>query len=98
MSTATPPTYPPGQTVRIWASDLTHLDNGPITSDATVTFELVDLAGNVLPGGGTGVNINDDWYLDFATPATPGPYRVLATATVDGDTWKGAYRFNVGAH
>jgi hypothetical protein len=98
MSNITPKTYYPGETIRVWASDLTHLDHGPITSGATVTFAVVDLAGNTQAGGGEGTASNDDWYIDITTPATPGQYRVLVTAVAHGDTWKGALPFAVGAH
>lgn len=98
MSIATPKTYFPGETVRVWVGDLTHLDDGPITTAATVTFAITDLAGTVQSGGGSGIALNDDWFIDFTTPLMPGQYRILATATYDGDTWKGALPFNVVAH
>jgi hypothetical protein len=93
---ATPPTYFPGETIRCWASDLLHLDDGPITSGATVTFVLTDLAGTEEAGGGAGTASNDDWYIDVTMPTTPGSYFMKGTAVVDGVTWKGKMPFNVG--
>lgn len=93
--TVTPPTYFPGETIRFWASDLTHLDHGAITSGADVDFEVTDLAGTEIDTG-TGVSSNDDWYLDVTMPATPGAYVLKATATVDGVVWKDKLPFSVG--
>lgn len=93
----TPPSYFPGETIRFWARDLTHIDDGPITSGAAVDFVVTDLAGTELDSG-PGVPSNDDWYLDVTIPATPGQYLIKATATVDDVVWKGRLPFNVTVH
>lgn len=96
--TATPVSYFPGESARIFLSDLTHITDGPITTGATVTFVITDLDGDVETGGGTAAATNDDWLLDFDTPSTPGQYRILATAVYSGKTGKWVLPFNVVAH
>lgn len=97
--TATPPTYFPGVSIYVVASDFAHRVSGPITSGATVTFVIVDLDGVEQDGlGGTATATNDDWGIEFDTPASSGQYKALATAVYDGSTWKGEWFFNVQAH
>jgi hypothetical protein len=88
MSTPTK-RYIVGESIRVWASDLDHLDNGPVTSGATVSYEIKDRAGTVVASGTTELVTNDDWYFDVTIPANPGNYTISATAVSDGATWKG---------
>lgn len=80
MTIATPPTYYPGMTVRVTLTDLTHISDGTVTSadDASVSFEVQDLAGTV-DYTGAGTAVGDDWHLDFPAPSTPGAYKVVAS-------------------
>lgn len=89
MSSVPPKSYFPGETIRVWASDLTHLDHGPITEGATVTISIVDKAGDETGISGTAVATNDDWSVDLTMPGEPGNYRLVATAVAEGATWKG---------
>lgn len=93
-------TYYPGETIRVWATDLTHLDDGAITENATVTFAIVDRSGNELTGLGEGEGVpeNDDWHIDLTMPEQPGQYRIQATAVYEGDVWKGLANITIRKH
>jgi hypothetical protein len=83
-----------GETVRITARDLTHADDGPVTSGATVTHAIYDNAG-ALVDSVTATASGDDWYGDLAAPDTAGLYTVKSTATKSGATWKGRTELEV---
>lgn len=87
----------PGETIRITAADLTHVDSGPVTTGAMVTIAVYDadgvISGDVVNGSVTG----DDWSADVAAPATAGEYTVKITATKSGATWKGKEPLSVKA-
>ena len=74
-----------GETVRVTAADLTHSDDGAVTSAATVTVTLFDPAGDEVDEQ-VATNEGDDWYVDLAAPATPGQYTVKVNADVTGAT------------
>lgn len=76
-----------GSTVRITAADLTHSDDGPVTSGATVTVTLYDSAGEQVSTGAATVS-GDDWFVDVASPDDPGIYVVKVSADVDGAVWR----------
>jgi len=100
MSSATPITYPSGQTIRWRASDMTILDDNDervpvLTGDAVMTFAITELDGTVLSSG-AGVAANDDWHWDADTPLVSGTYWIEVRVT-DPANWKGRDRFNVEA-
>lgn len=101
MTIATPTTYPAGTTVRFWAKDLMKLGASatpaPVTTGATVTFQIANLNNEAIGGAATGLVTQDDWYADMNVPDDPGPYMVKVTITVDAIVWKGSDRFDVSA-
>jgi hypothetical protein len=76
-----------GETVRITAADLTHSDDGPITSGATVTVALYDAADTLLDSDTASADGND-WSFDLPSPDDPGIYVVKVTADVGGVVWR----------
>jgi hypothetical protein len=76
-----------GSTVRITAADLTHTSDGPITSGATVTVALYDMADTLLDSD-TATADGNDWSYDLASPDDPGIYVVKVTADVGGVVWR----------
>jgi hypothetical protein len=76
-----------GSTVRITAADLTHSDDGPITSGATVTVALYDAADTLLDSD-TATADGNDWSYDLVSPDDPGIYVVKVTADVSGVVWR----------
>lgn len=76
-----------GETVRVTARDLTHLDSGPVLSGATVTIAVYDRTDTQVSTA-TGTASGDDWYADVAAPATAGEYTIKVTAVKSGATWK----------
>ena len=100
MSIATPPSYFPEMSITLSLSDLLKRVDGeetPVLTDsgAVVTFEVTDLAGTVQGLPGTGEATDDDWYLTVNTPATPGPYKIKVTVTLDTIIGKFVDRFDV---
>jgi hypothetical protein len=76
-----------GETVRITAADLTHSDDGPVTSGATVTVALYDAADTLLDSD-TASASGSDWSFDLPSPDDPGIYIVKVTADVGGVVWR----------
>jgi hypothetical protein len=76
-----------GSTVRITAADLTHTSDGHITSGATVTVALYDMADTLLDSN-TATADGNDWSYDLASPDDPGIYMVKVTADVGGVVWR----------
>jgi hypothetical protein len=78
-----------GDTVRVYAKQLTDIDDGPITSGAIVTIERFNPDGSF---GETGIVSNDDndWFANFLMPeAVPGTHTVRLEAGYNGNVWKG---------
>jgi len=101
MSSATPVTYPGGQTVRFYAKDITLYDATdiahPVTSGgATVAFAITNLDGATISSG-SGTPVTDDWHWDANVPVTSGQYFIVVTITAGAVVWKGRDRFNVEA-
>jgi hypothetical protein len=79
-------TVEPGDTFRITAKDVTHIDTGPVTTGLTGTATIKSAAGTTVDGPDNLVNSGDDWYADFPAPATVGTYTIVVTMTVGGAT------------
>lgn len=76
-----------GSTVRITAADLTHSDDGPVTTGATVTVKVYTAAGVELSSN-TATATGNDWSYDLPSPVTAGIYTAKITADVDGVIWR----------
>ena len=101
MSTATPVTYPGGQTVRFYAKDITLHDANDVaqpveSGDAVVAFAITNLDGTTISSG-NGTAVTDDWHWDANVPDATGQYFIAVTVTAGAVVWKGRDRFNVEA-
>ena len=76
-----------GSTVRITAADLTHSEDGAVTTGATVAVALYDAADTLLSTNNATATGND-WSYDLPSPDDPGIYTVKVTADKDGTIWR----------
>ncbi len=89
--------WQPGETKPVCVFDLRDGAGNPITSGATVTFEVLNTLGVVVVGplagesGGT-----DDWCVSLTAPATVGTYTLRATVTAGAVTEVSEDTFVVG--
>jgi hypothetical protein len=83
------------ETYRISAEDLTHSDDGPVVSGATVTITLYNPDGTVNGSPHTATADGDDWSYDLTMPATPGQYTVRIDATKDSANAKDKFLVTV---
>ena len=82
-------TYYPGETMRLMARDLEHVDEGIVTADATVTVTVLNPDGTTYAEETAQTDgIGNDWYVDLAAPATVGVYAVQIVATKGAATAK----------
>lgn len=67
----------PGDTVRIYARDVTNLDTGAVTSGLTGTVQLVNHTTEANVGAASPITLHsgDDWYVDVTMPVASGVYR-----------------------
>jgi hypothetical protein len=77
-----------GQTVRVYARDLSDIDTGPVITGATVVIERYNPDGSLGESGSVS-NTGDDWYTNFLMPDLPGTHVVKLSASSGGKTWKG---------
>jgi hypothetical protein len=83
------------ETYRISAEDLTHSDDGPVVSGATVTITLYNPDGTVNGSPHTATADGDDWSYDLTMPATPGQYTVKIDAVKDSANAKDKFLVTV---
>lgn len=76
----------PGDTVRIYARDVTNLDTGAVTSGLTGTVQLVNhnTEANVGTPSTITLHSGDDWYVDMTMPLDAGVYRAEIAITQGG--------------
>ncbi len=89
--------WQPGETKPVCVFDLRDGSGNPITSGATVTFEVLNTLGVVVVGPLTGESGGtDDWCVSLTAPATDGTYTLRATVVVGAVTEVSEEVFIVG--
>ena len=72
-------------TIRVYLRDVTHIDDGAVTSGLGGTVEIQDWADPETVADSEPIvsHSDDDWYVDFTAPAN-GHYRIVAEFTAGG--------------
>jgi len=73
-----------GDMVRATARNVHHDLLGAVTSGLVGTLTVTNRLGDEVFSAPITLHSNDDWYVDFAAPLTPGTYRITMVLLLAG--------------